>query len=58
MTENPALFKTRVDQQTMKKKHEGCDNNILRMSRVRLVRGRRSIVYICNDCGYEVEHSV
>jgi len=55
MSENPALFKTRVDQKTITKRHKGCDNTVLRLSRIKLRRGRRSIVYVCGKCYYEEE---
>jgi len=55
-TENPALFKTRASsQQPIERKHNGCDNVILRLSRIRLVRGDRRRVYVCNYCDYEEE---
>jgi len=54
--ENPALFKTLVaNQQPIERKHNGCDNATLRLSRIRLIQGNRRMVYVCNDCGYEEE---
>jgi len=54
---NPALFKTQVaSQQPIERKHDGCDNVTLRLSRIRLVRGDRCRVYVCNYCDYEEEH--
>ena len=56
MAGNPALFKTKVkDKQAIEKKHNGCDDTTLRISRVRLREGRRYMVYVCNSCSYEEE---
>ena len=55
--ENPALFKTRAaSQRPIEREHDGCDNVTLRLSRIRLVRGDRRRVYVCNYCDYEEEH--